>query len=103
MAPDRVKSSGFLQKLAAFLDVPVDSFDESTVGSFSNCGDKRGTGSQCKKTSSAYAIAGNRSMLEETRELIYLHFAEECKFWAEELGIVYENCLAVREKYNLDE
>jgi hypothetical protein len=101
MAPDRVESSGFLKKLADFLEVSVDSFDESILKTFSNCGDKRGVNSQCKTSSSAYAIAGNRSMLEESRELVYLHFAEECKLWAEELEVVYENCMAVRKKFNL--
>jgi hypothetical protein len=34
---------------------------------------------------------------------VYLHFAEECKLWAEELGVVYEGCLAIRNKYLLNE
>jgi hypothetical protein len=102
MAPDQVESSGFLDKLADFVGVEKTGFNKSTYGSFSNCGNQRGLQSQCKKASSAYSVAGNRPMLEESRELIYLHFAEECKFWSEEFGIVYEGCLAVRKKYNLD-
>lgn len=99
MAPDMVEISGFLDRLAEFVEVPKDGFNQSTYGSFSNCGNKRGLGTLCQKSSSAYRVAGNRSMLPESRELVYLHFAEECYFWKRRLGIEYSDCLAVREKY----
>jgi hypothetical protein len=103
MSPEKVQSSGFLDKVSDFLNVTQVGFNQSTYGSFSNCGNGRGLNNLCKKTSSAYAVAGGRTMLEESRELVYLHFAEECKFWADHFGVVYEACLAVREKYHLDD
>ncbi|KAL3936337.1 MAG: hypothetical protein SGARI_002599 [Bacillariaceae sp.] len=101
MAPQNVQASGFLDKVSSFLGVDKQGFNQSTYGSFSNCGNGRGLNHLCKKSSSAYAVAGGRPMLEETRELVYLHFAEECKFWKDHFGVVYQGCLAVREKYNL--
>ena len=40
-------------------------------------------------------------MLDETKELIYIHFAEVCKLWAEQFHIYYDDCLSVRTKYFL--
>ncbi|KAL3916256.1 MAG: hypothetical protein SGILL_005259 [Bacillariaceae sp.] len=102
MSPDIVQSSGFLDTLSDFLGVSQGGFNQSTYSSFSNCGNGRGVGHLCKKSNSAYAVAGGRAMLEESRDLVYLHFAEECKFWKDKFGVVYEGCLAVREKYGLD-
>lgn len=99
MYPENIDSSGFLEKLAKFLDVSQDGFDASILHSYVNCGDNKGTSTECETASSAYAIAGNRPMLEKTRELVYLHFAEDCKMWDEVFGITYGLCLAVREKY----
>jgi hypothetical protein len=89
-----------LDRLATFLGVSKDDFDDETVHSFRNCGDRKG-GSKlnCKSKSSGYAITGGREMLKESRELVYLYFVEECKLWAEEFGIVYKDCLDVRAKY----
>jgi hypothetical protein len=101
MEPDRIHSSGLVTKLANFLGVTLDGFDSSTLQSFSNCGNSRGVGVRCSKTSSAYAIAGNRTMLEQSRDLVYLYFAEECKLWAEEFGVVYERCLQFSDHYHL--
>jgi Sulfotransferase domain len=101
MAPDRIHSSEFIENLAKFLGVTLDGFDESILKSFSNCGNSRGTGSRCSKASSAYAVAGNRAMLEQSRDLVYLYFAEECKLWAEEFGVVYERCLRVSDQYHI--
>ena len=70
MTPDRIRSSGLLEKLADFLEVPLDGFNTTVVESFSNCGNSRGVDSKCTETSSAYAIAGNRPMLEESRDLV---------------------------------
>lgn len=101
MAPDRIESSGFLKRLADFLDVSLDGFDASVFRSFSNCGNSRGIGEKCAKASSAYAIAGNRTMLEESQDLVYLYFAEECRLWANQFGIRYERCLQVSDQYKI--
>jgi hypothetical protein len=101
MKPDRIQSSGFIAKLADFLGVSIDGFDASVLQSFSNCGNSHGTHDRCSKASAAYAVAGNRSMLEQSRDLIYLYFAEECKLWAEEFGVVYERCLQVSDQYQV--
>jgi hypothetical protein len=103
MKPDRVLSNGFVTRLADFVGVSPDGFNTTVLHSYANCGDNKGTDSQCSEASSAYEITGYRSMLEASRELVYLHFAEECKLWAEELGVVYEGCLAIRNKYLLNE
>jgi hypothetical protein len=99
MTPDRVVESGFLQKLATFVGVDQAGFNTTTYESFSNCGNNRGIDAHCTQSSSAYEIAGGRPMLPESRELVYLLFAEECKYWKEHFGLIYEDCLAVREKY----
>jgi hypothetical protein len=102
MVPDRIVASGFLAKLADFVGISPDGFDNSTLQSFANCGDNKGTQTQCLESSQgAYEITQHRPMLEASRELVYLHFAEECNVWAEAFGVVYEECLAVRKKYGL--
>lgn len=100
MNPNNLESTQFLDRLATFLGVSKDGFDDEILHSFRNCGDQKG-GSKidCKSKSSGYAITGGREMLTESRELVYLYFAEECKLWAEEFGVVYKECLDVREKY----
>jgi hypothetical protein len=103
MEPNRIHSSGFIAKLAKFLGVTVHGFDASLLQSFSNCGNSRGVHSHCSKSSSAYEVAGNRTMLEQSRDLVYLYFAEECKLWAEKFGVVYERCLRVSDQYNVHE
>jgi hypothetical protein len=102
MTPDQVDASGFVSRLAEFVGVSPDGFNTTVLNSYANCGDNKGTHSQCSKASSAYEITGYRSMLEASRELVYLHFAEECKLWAEELGVVYEECLKIGNKYLLN-
>ena len=100
MNPNNLDSSQFLDRLATFLDVSKDDFDDEVLHSFRNCGDhKGGSKTHCESKSSGYAITGGREMLKESRELVYLYFAEECKLWAEEFGIVYKDCLDVRERY----
>lgn len=101
MAPDRIEASGFLKTLANFLQVPLDGFDASVFQSFSNCGNNRGIGAKCSQASSAYAIAGNQTMLEKSRDLVYLYFAEECRLWAEEFGVVYDRCLQVSKEHHI--
>ncbi|KAL3917563.1 MAG: hypothetical protein SGILL_004652, partial [Bacillariaceae sp.] len=75
-APHKVKETGVMQKLGKFLDVSEDLFDDDVVFSYGNCGDAKGESSKCTKATNAYKITGRRSMFEETRDLVYLQFAE---------------------------
>ena len=109
MLPDRIETSGFLDKLASFLGVAKVNFDTSVLHSYSNCGNHKGQQNHdCGEAndeedtvgpSMAYDISGGRAMLNETRDLVYLHFAEECQLWKERFGIEYEACLNVRKTY----
>jgi hypothetical protein len=95
MLPDLVdKKGGFLDKLSSFTGLGRGGFPSSSFKSIHNCDGNKGNSADCgtQKTSS-YAIAGHRAMLPETRQLIYLHFQEECKLWKEEFGIEYPDCL----------
>ena len=98
-APDVVKATGAMQKLAKFLDVSEDLFDDEVVYSYGNCGDQKGENKKCTKATNAYSITGKRAMFEETRDLVYVQFAEECKFWKEEFDVHYDRCLEVRDMY----
>lgn len=98
-APNAVKNSGVIQKLARFLDILEDLFDDEVVYSYGNCGDQKGENKKCNKASNAYTITGKRAMFEQTRDLVYLQFAEECKFWQEEFDVRYDRCLEVRDMY----
>jgi hypothetical protein len=98
-APDVVRESGVLQKLANFLDVSAELFDDEVVYSYGNCGDQKGENKKCTKATNAYSITGKRAMFEETRDLVYLQFAEECKFWRDEFDVRYDRCLEVRDMY----
>jgi hypothetical protein len=108
MLPDRIESSGFLDKLASFLGVAKINFDTSVLHSYSNCGNNKGLQNHDCGTdveagpSMAYDISGGRPMRNETRALVYLQFAEECQLWKESFGIEYEACLSVRAKYVVD-
>lgn len=111
MLPDRIESSGFLDKLASFLGVVKVNFDMSVLHSYSNCGNSRGQDNHdcmggeeedVAGPSMAYDIAGGRAMLNETRDLVYLQFAEECLLWKESFGIEYEACLDARKRYIVD-
>jgi hypothetical protein len=100
MTPENFMETRFLERLAEFVGVSMDGFDTTVVESFANCGDIKGTDTKCKSSSGgSYAITDHRPMLEETKELIYLHFSEVCKLWAEQFQIYYDDCLSVRKKY----
>jgi hypothetical protein len=101
MKPDRIETSGFLDDLASFLGVAKVNFDTSVLHSYTNCGNFKGVENhECDDDSTlSYNITGNRPMLPETRELVYLHFAEECQMWKEKFNVEYPECLAVRKKY----
>ncbi|KAL3916940.1 MAG: hypothetical protein SGARI_007839 [Bacillariaceae sp.] len=98
-APNVVKETGAIHKLAKFLDVSEDLFDDEVVYSYGNCGDQKGENKKCIKATNAYTITGKRAMFEETRDLVYVQFAEECKFWKEEFDVHYDRCLEVRDMY----
>ena len=88
------KEGGLLDQVASFTGLDRGGFNESAYKRVSNCNDKKGVFSKCsEERSDAYSIAGGRSMLPETRRLIYLQFWEECKIWKEEFGIEYPDCL----------
>ena len=96
MRPEVVDApGGFLDRLSNFTGLDRSLYGKE-IFSITNCNDHKGTRANCgSKSSSAYEIAGNREMLPQTRELIYLHFLEECKIWAQEFGVEYPNCLNV--------
>lgn len=98
-APDVVLEKGVLDRLATFLHISPTGFDPNITHSIGNCNNVKGTDTVCEKASNAYKITGGRGMLEETRDLVYLQFAEECKYWAETFNIVYEGCINVGKKY----
>ena len=100
MLPDVVdKKFGVLDQLSNFTGLDRSGFDPSSYSSIVNCNDNKGVNHVCGKTRLAsYASTGGREMLPETRMLIYLHFWEECKIWAQEFGIVYPDCLNVVER-----
>jgi hypothetical protein len=98
-APGVVLENGVLDKLATFLQISPTGFDPNITNSYGNCGDKKGVNSLCKEASNAYRTSGGRGMFNETRDLVYVQFAEECKYWAETFNIVYEGCIDVARKY----
>lgn len=104
MKPDRIESSGFLDTLASFLGIVKDNFNTSALHSYTNCGNHKGVDNHdCDDDNdgptTSYDISGHRGMLPETRDLVYLQFAEECHMWKEKFQVKYEDCLAVRERF----
>jgi hypothetical protein len=94
MLPDVVdRKDGFLDQLSNFTGLERGGFTNEATSGFHNCNDNKGNSANCTRKNSAYAIAGQQSMLPETRQLIYLHFQEECKLWQSEFGIEYPACL----------
>jgi len=95
MEPDRVALPGsVLDQLSKFLDIDRSSFPQSVLG-YTNCNDRRGEKVSCKEKSSDYAISGNRTMLNETREFVYLHFKTECEILHRDFGVEYPECYNV--------
>jgi hypothetical protein len=98
MLPDVVdKKSGVLDQLSNFTGLDRSQFDPSSFSFVTNCNGSSSVKEWgvCQTRTAAYAIAGGREMLAETRTLIYMHFWEECKIWAAEFGVVYPDCLNV--------
>jgi hypothetical protein len=92
------RPGGVLDQLAAFAGLNRKGFDSQTFGEISNCNDQKGFVKKCGTSkSNAYEITGGRSMLPETRTLIYLLYYEECKLWSQRYDVVYEDCLNVLE------
>jgi hypothetical protein len=89
------KGGGFLDQLSQFTGLDRGGFQDSSIKTVHNCNDNKGNQASCNKetTHSAYAIAGNRTVLPKTRKLIYLFFAAECRLWKNEFGIEYPDCL----------
>jgi hypothetical protein len=88
---------GALDRISEIAGLNKTGFDKKYTTQIFNCNQRKGVkklGCGSERTS-AYLIAGNRTMLPETRRLIYLQFWEECKIWAKEFGIVYPDCLNV--------
>jgi hypothetical protein len=96
MLPEFVNATGgVLDKLSNFTGLDRSKFGKG-IFVIRNCNDNKGAQSKCdNKPSSAYAIAGGREMLPQTRELIYLRWWEECKIWARDFGVEYPDCLNV--------
>jgi Sulfotransferase domain len=97
MLPSVVGSSGgLIDELSRFTGMDRSDFDVDSYSGIRNCNAHKGSSVNCGvNQSSAYAIAGGRDMLPETRTLIYLHLTEECKIWALEFGIEYPDCLHI--------
>lgn len=91
----------FLKELSDFTGLAVSQFDSNVAHGQTNCNAQKGYKNLCNATisaeshSSGYEITRHRPMLEETRQLIYIQFYEECKVWAEEFGVIYPDCLRV--------
>jgi hypothetical protein len=85
---------GFMDKLSAFTGLDRDLFDPQDSKSIRNCNDGKLKDCGQGKPSGSYQVTKGRTMLEETRQLIYLAFWEECKVWSKEFQIHYPACLA---------
>jgi hypothetical protein len=89
----------FLQRLSDFTGLSVSNFDYNVAHGQTNCNAQKGFQNLCNMTTIAtsnsmgYEITHHRPMLEETRQLIYIQFYEECKIWSDEFGVVYPDCL----------
>ena len=90
------KRGGVLDRLSEFTGLERRLFDQSVYSTVRNCNDKAMESCGTSRHS-AYQKSGGRDMLPESRTLIYLHFLEECKIWAQEFGIEYPDCLNVLE------
>lgn len=93
LLPQKIHQNNALERLRNFTS--LSNLQPSTQ--IVNCNDQHGVFEVCREKSDAYAIAGGRGMLPETRTLVYLQFWEECKIWAQEFGVIYEDCLNVME------
>lgn len=88
------KRGGMLDRLSEFTGLERRLFDETVYSTVRNCNDNAMKSCGTSRHS-AYQKSGGREMLPESRTLIYLHFLEECKIWAQDFGIEYPACLNV--------
>eukprot|EP00439_Symbiodinium_sp_Y106_P080149 s668_g18.t3 len=96
LVPSRINlKGGLLEKVGGFLGISPQKFDPDTYSQIMNCNNKKGFKSKCDNLTTAYKVSGGRSLLPETRVVIYLQFWEQCNIWAVEFGIVYPDCLNV--------
>jgi hypothetical protein len=88
---------GALDRISEFASLDKAGFTKEYTSQIRNCNNLRRTksGGCGSERTNAYVIAGNRTMLPQTRRLIYMQFWEECKIWASEFGVVYPDCLNV--------
>ena len=98
MLPSAVENEGgVLDQLSSFTGLARSEFPRHMYSRVSNCNDK--AMEDCGESrSSSYHISNDREMLPESRTLVYLHFWEECKIWAQEFGIEFPDCLNVMEQ-----
>jgi hypothetical protein len=85
---------GLMDKLSSFTGLNRDLFDPQDSRSIRNCNDGKTKDCGNGKLSGSYQVTKGRTMLEETRRLIYLAFWEECKVWSKEFQIHYPACLS---------
>lgn len=91
--------TNFLEQVSDFTGLSISGFNMTVANGRTNCNMQKGFQNLCdgrekpSASTSGYEITHFRPMLEETRQFIYMQFWEECKVWAEEFGIVYEECL----------
>ena len=94
----------FLQRISNFTGLSSHEFDSTVAHGQTNCNANKGFQNLCnaseststtesRQGSGGYPISHYRPMLQETRQLIYLQFWEECNIWAEEFDVVYHDCL----------
>ena len=84
-----------MDRLSEFTGLDRSGFSSTVVSQVTNCNKKKGATSVCKKEakSSTYEISGNLDMLDVSRRLVYLRYANQCKAAAELLGVHYPECV----------
>jgi hypothetical protein len=98
MTPDRVNlPGGLLDQVAAFTGLNPYHFSPKTVQAVTNCNNQKGALNHCEKKSNVYEIAESRTLLPETRPLLYLQYWEECKILSREYNIDYPECVNIME------
>jgi hypothetical protein len=92
-------NNSFLDQLSTFTGLDRMLFQHNETQVIRNCNDSKGNGIKnvCNTTkpTNHYDIAHGRPMMEQTRQLIYMMFWEECKIWSQEFNIHYPACLNV--------
>jgi hypothetical protein len=89
---------GLVDQLSKLTNLAREKFPQQVLNSKTNCNNaenNRGPKRTCNVTSNSegYAVNGNRPMIPETRQLIYVIMSKECQLWSEHFGIVYDDCI----------